>query len=302
MGILSCIGHTPLISLDKWKQRIGFTGGLFGKWEGSNLTGSIKDRVALALIQKGEASGALIPHGTIIEATSGNLGISLSCLGCAMGYRVIIVMQGGMSEERASLIQHYGGELAFSPKEKGMAGAKELAKYLSHTIGGCYLPDQFTASVTRDIHREETARELLAQIHHIDCLVGGIGTAGTLCGIASLLKEKSPKTHIVGVEPSESPVLSRGVHGVHGIQGIGAGFVPPLFQRELVDEMVAVSTQDATEVARQFRRTEGLSVGISSGAVLCAVSSLAKKSIFSSKNTVVILPDRGDRYLSLKNF
>ncbi len=294
MDIIHCIGNTPHLYLDRWAKYHGLRGRLVAKWEGANLTGSIKDRLALWLIQRGIQEGALPPGGHIIEATSGNTGISLGCIGGLLGYRVTVVMPEGMSEERTKLLTLYGAHICFSKKEEGMRGAERLANQLRG-----YHPRQFENPQNPYIHYMTTGKEL-SKVEGISCFACGVGTGGTFMGIGKRLKKKNPGLHLVGVEPEESPVLSLGRAGPHGIEGIGAGFVPPLWDGNLADAILRVTTQEAEETAKGLLQKEGILVGISGGCNVAAITRLAKERGEGLYATV--LPDRGERYFSKNIF
>lgn len=290
------IGGTPLVKLGRLAD--GLPGRLLAKLEMRNPGGSVKDRVGLALIEDAEAIGRIAPGATLIEATAGNTGIGLAVAAAVKGYRLIVVMPEQMSEERTALLRHFGAEVRHTPGIL-MADAVQLAKQLQQEIPGAILLDQFNNPSNTAIHRRTTAEEIWKDTEgKIDALVAAVGTSGTLIGIASLLKERLPNLRVVAVEPQDSNVLSGGKAGQHRIPGIGIGFVPPLFDRQLVDEVIAVSNDDAFVAARQLAKREGICAGISAGAAVHASLVLMQRPEMEGKTVVVILPDTGDRYAS----
>ena len=295
------VGKTPLLELCNIEKDLGVR--LLAKLESFNPGGSVKDRVALAMINDAEDKGLLKPGGTIIEPTSGNTGIGLAAIGTARGYRVIIVMPDSMSMERRLLMKAYGAELVLTEGAKGMAGAIEKAEELKATIPGSIIAGQFDNPANPAAHRASTAPEIWDDADgEIDIFVAGVGTGGSLTGIGSYLKEKNPKIQIVAVEPAGSPLLSKGVAGSHGLQGIGANFVPKVLDTGIYDEVVTVTEEQAYSAGRQLGKQEGILAGISSGAALYAATELAKRPENKSKTIVVLLPDTGDRYLSTAMF
>ena len=289
------IGSTPLLELQypDGKAR------LLAKLEGFNPAGSIKDRVALAMIDDAQERGILRPGSTIIEPTSGNTGIGLCSVAAARGYRCVIVMPDSMSMERRLLMTAFGAELVLTPGSLGMSGAIEKAKELADSIPGSFLAGQFENPANPDAHYRTTGPEIYRDTDgQVDILVAGIGTGGTISGTGRYLKEKNPAIQVVGVEPADSPILTQGRSGAHGIQGIGAGFVPKTLDAGILDEVMTVTTQQAYEAGRQMGRRTGILVGISSGAALYAAQELAKRPENAGKTIVVILPDSGDRYLT----
>lgn len=293
------IGNTPLVELTGLREKLGLKAKLYAKLEYFNPGGSVKDRVARAMLDEAEKTGALKPNSVIIEPTSGNTGIGLAMVGVARGYRVIIVMPETMSAERKKLMTAYGAELVLTDGAKGMQGSIDKAKELAQEIEGAFIPDQFSNPANAKAHREGTGVEIYKDMDgKADIFVTGVGTGGTLTGVGEYLKSRKPDTKIVAVEPAASPVLSQGKSGKHGIQGIGAGFVPAVLNREIYDEVVAVTDEEAFEYARIVSKTDGALVGISSGAALCAAVKLAQQSENEGKNIVVLFPDGGDRYLS----
>jgi len=297
------IGKTPLLELRRFEQKYSLKARVLGKLELKNATGSAKDRIAQAMLDDAEAKG-LIREGTaIIEPTSGNTGIGLAAVGTARGYRTIIVMPDTMSVERRKLMTAYGAELVLSEGAKGMAGAIEKAKELAAQIGNAYIPDQFSNPANSRAHYETTGPEIWEDTDgRVDIFVAGVGTGGTVSGTGKFLKEKNPSVRIVAVEPDTSPVLSGGTPGPHRIQGIGAGFIPKVLDRDVIDDIVRVTDEEAFTAARAFGHLEGLLVGISSGAALYAALRLAKDEENEGKTIVAFLPDSGDRYLSTALF
>lgn len=302
-SVAEMVGNTPLLALHGIEKVFSLKASLFAKLESFNPASSAKDRIALAMILAAEASGELSKNGTIIEPTSGNTGIGLAAIGCARGYRVIIVMPDTMSVERQRLIAAYGAELVLTKGALGMAGAIAKANELKETIPGSYIPNQFENPANPAIHAKTTAKEIWEDTQgKVDVLVAGIGTGGTISGCASFLKEQKADVIAIGVEPTSSPLLSKGVAGPHGLQGIGANFVPKTLDRTLLDRVVTVDEPSAYDAVRAMARSEGILVGISSGAALSAAIQLAKTEDFAGKNIVVILPDTGERYLSTSLF
>ena len=297
------IGKTPLLELRRFEQKYSLKARVLGKLELKNATGSAKDRIAQAMLDDAAAKG-LIREGTaIIEPTSGNTGIGLAAVGTARGYRTIIVMPDTMSVERRKLMTAYGAELVLSEGAKGMAGAIEKAKELAAQIGNAYIPDQFSNPANSRAHYETTGPEIWEDTDgRVDIFVAGVGTGGTVSGTGKFLKEKNPSVRIVAVEPDTSPVLSGGTPGPHRIQGIGAGFIPKVLDRDVIDDIVRVTDEEAFTAARAFGHLEGLLVGISSGAALYAALRLAKDEENEGKTIVALLPDSGDRYLSTALF
>ena len=297
------IGKTPLVELNNIKEHLNLKANIYGKFELFNPGGSVKDRVAKAMIDDAIAKGELKEGSVIIEPTSGNTGIGLAAVGAAYGYRVIIVMPETMSIERRQIIKAYGAELVLTDGALGMKGAIEKAKELEKEIPDAFIPGQFHNPSNPEIHYKTTGAELLEDTEgKIDIFVAGVGTGGTITGVGKFLKEKIEGVKIVAVEPETSPVLSGGNPGKHRIQGIGAGFVPSILATDIYDEIIKVSDEDAFEGGRLLGRKEGVLVGISSGASLYAAIELAKKEENKGKNIVVLLPDTGDRYLSTDLF
>ncbi|MBQ8308382.1 MAG: cysteine synthase A [Clostridia bacterium] len=294
------IGNTPLVELKKTQEKYALKGKIFAKVEFYNPAGSIKDRVAKAIVEDAERTGKLKVGGTIIEATSGNTGIGLALVAAARGYQAVIVMPDNMSVERQKLIKAYGAKIVLTEGSKGMQGAVDKAEELLKNTPNAIVAGQFENPANPAAHYETTAPEIYAQTEgKTDIFVCGVGTGGTITGVGKYLKEKNAQTRVVAVEPSNSPLLSKGVAGKHGIQGIGANFLPKTLDRGIYDEVIAVSDEDAFLWAREASKTEGLFVGISSGAALAAAIELAKREENADKNIVVIFPDGGGRYLSI---
>lgn len=299
----NCIGNTPMVELTRLQTTLGVKAKLFAKLEYFNPGGSVKDRVAKAMLDEAEKSGALPPGSVIIEPTSGNTGIGLAMVGVGRGYRVIIVMPETMSIERQKLMTAYGAELVLTDGKKGMQGSIEKAEELAKQIPNSFIPDQFSNPANAKAHREGTGVEIYqAMDGKVDIFVACVGTGGTLTGVGEYLKSQNPAVQIIAVEPSASPVLSGGKPGAHRIQGIGAGFVPAVLNREIYDEVITVSDEDAFAYARKVAKTEGTLVGISSGAALCAAVQVANRKENEGKNIVLLFPDGGDRYLSTELF
>lgn len=297
------IGHTPLYHLKATGEKQQLCANVLAKLELFNPGGSVKDRVALSMIQNAEQQGLLKPGAVIIEPTSGNTGIGLACVAAARGYRTVIVMPDSMSVERQLLMKAYGAELVLTPGSLGMQGAIDKAQELASTIPGSFIPDQFCNPANPAAHEETTGPEIWADTQgQVDIFVAGAGTGGTVTGVGRYLKKKNPGVRIVAVEPAASNLLSGGKAGPHGLMGIGANFVPEILDREVIDSIVAVTEQKAYLAARELGRTEGLLVGISSGAALHAALELAKQPENAGKNIVVLLPDTGERYLSTPMF
>lgn len=302
-SLTELIGNTPLLRLNRYGQARGVGADLLAKLEYYNPLGSVKDRIALAMIEDAEQKGFLKKDTTIIEPTSGNTGIGLAFVAAAKGYKIILVMPETMSLERRKLLYALGAELKLTPGSEGMKGAIKQAEELHAQNPNSYVPQQFNNPANPEIHRKTTAKEILDDTDgKVDAIIGGVGTGGTISGVGEVLKKQNPKVHVVAVEPFDSSVLSGEKPGPHQIQGIGAGFVPQVFNREVVDEIFRVKTPDAFESSRQVGVTEGLLVGISSGAALYAATEIAKRPEFKGKQVVVILPDTGERYLSTQLF
>ena len=297
------IGKTPLLELTHIEKEFGLKAKIVAKLEYFNPAGSVKDRIAKAMIDDAEKSGKLKKDSVIIEPTSGNTGIGLAAVAAARGYRIIIVMPETMSVERRQLMKAYGAELVLTEGAKGMKGAIAKAEELAKEIPGGFIPSQFTNPANPEAHRKTTAPEIWEDTDgKVDIFVAGVGTGGTITGIGEYLKSKNPNVKIVAVEPKSSPVLSEGVAGAHKIQGIGAGFVPEILNTKVYDEIITIANEDAFETGRLIGKKEGVLVGISSGAAVHAAIELAKRPENAGKNIVVLLPDTGDRYLSTPLF
>ncbi|MGO0123514.1 cysteine synthase A [Desulfothermobacter acidiphilus] len=290
------IGRTPLVRLRQASSRAT----VLAKCEWFNPGGSSKDRAALFMLRAALASGRLAPGGTVVEPTSGNTGIALAWLGVRMGLKVVITMPENMSRERVSLLRAFGAQVVLTPAAEGLSGAVRVARDLVAEIEGAFLPNQFANPANVEAHYRTTGPEIWEDTEgRVEVVVAGVGTGGTLTGIARYLRERRPQVQVVAVEPAESPLLSGGTPGPHGIQGIGAGFLPPLLERELVTEVVAVSTEQAEAAVRELAREEGMLVGLSSGAAYWAALQLANRPENLAKTIVAIFPDSGERYLSL---
>ena len=297
------IGKTPILELTRIEKALGLKAKLLAKLEYFNPAGSVKDRIAKAMIDDAEANGTLKPDSVIIEPTSGNTGIGLAAVAAARGYRIIIVMPETMSIERRQLMKAYGAELVLTEGAKGMKGAIAKAEELAKEIPGGFIPSQFTNPSNPKAHVDTTGPEIWEDTDgKADIFVAGVGTGGTITGVGEYLKSKNPNVKIVAVEPESSAVLSTGVAGPHKIQGIGAGFVPEVLNTEIYDEIIPVSNENAFETGRLIGRSEGVLVGIYSGAAAWAAIELAKRPENEGKNIVVLLPDTGDRYLSTPLF
>ena len=297
------IGHTPLLELTHLEKKYGLKARLLGKLEYLNPAGSVKDRIARAMIDDAEAKGLLKPGSVIIEPTSGNTGIGLASVAAARGYRVIIVMPETMSVERRQLMKAYGAELVLTEGSKGMSGAIAKAEELAREIPGGFVPGQFVNAANPKAHFETTGPEIYEDTDgKVDYFVAGVGTGGTITGVGQYLKSRNPEVKVVAVEPKSSAVLSTGVAGAHKIQGIGAGFVPQALDTRVYDEIIPVENDDAFALGKEMGRSEGVLVGISSGAALWAAIEIAKRPGSEGKTIVVLLPDTGDRYLSTPLF
>ena len=302
-SMIQTIGNTPLLELRRYQEQHKLKASIFAKLEGFNPAGSVKDRVALAMIEDAEQKGTLRSDSVIIEPTSGNTGIGLAAVACAKGYRVVLTMPDTMSAERRNLLKAYGAELVLTDGEKGMEGAIERARKLARTIEGAFLAGQFENPVNPQIHYQTTGPEIWKDLNgNVDVFVACVGTGGTLTGVGKFLKEQNPAIKIVAVEPENSPVLSGGKAGAHKIQGIGAGFLPQTLDVSVFDEVIAVSDETAIETGKEIAPSTGILAGISSGAALAAATALALRKENKGKNIVVLFPDSGDRYLSTELF
>lgn len=303
-NVTELIGGTPLLQADRFAAAAGAKGvTILTKLEYLNPAGSVKDRIAKAMIEDAEAKGILKEGGTIIEPTSGNTGIGIASVAAAKGYRAILTLPDTMSVERRNLLQAYGAELVLTEGSKGMKGAIAKAEELKESTPGAVILGQFVNPANPAVHKATTGPEIWEQTDgNVDIVVAGVGTGGTITGIGSYLKEKKKDVYVVAVEPAGSPVLSKGTPGAHKIQGIGAGFVPDTLDTNIYDEIITIENEDAFAEGRAFGETEGILVGISSGAALKAALILAERPENAGKNIVVILPDSGDRYLSTPLF
>lgn len=301
---LELIGNTPLLKLNNYSKKAGINGtNILAKLEYLNPAGSVKDRIALAMIKDAEDKGLLKPGATIIEPTSGNTGIGLAAVAAAKGYKAILTRPDTMSVERRNLLKAYGAEIVLTEGAKGMKGAIAKAEELNKEIAGSIILGQFVNPANPKIHRETTGPEIWDQTDgKVDIFVAGVGTGGTLTGVGEFLKSKKTDVKVIAVEPATSPVLSKGTAGAHKIQGIGAGFVPETLNTKIYDEVIAIENDDAFAEGRKFAVSEGILVGISSGAALKAATILAQRPENKGKNIVVLLPDSGDRYLSTPLF
>ena len=301
---LELIGETPVVEISRYSKAVGVDGvNLIAKLEYLNPAGSVKDRVALSMIEDAEAKGILKPGATIIEPTSGNTGIGLAAVAAAKGYKAILTLPDTMSVERRNLLKAYGAELVLTEGSKGMKGAIAKAEELETEIEGAVILGQFVNPANPAVHKRTTGPEIYRQLDgKVDIFVAGVGTGGTISGVGEYLKEQNKDVKVVAVEPASSPVLSTGTAGAHKIQGIGAGFVPDTLNTEIYDEIITIENEDAFEEGRRFAVSEGVLVGISSGAALKAATILAERPENKGKNIVVLLPDSGDRYLSTALF
>lgn len=298
--ITAAVGYTPLVQINKLGSG---KAAILAKLESYNPCGSVKDRIALAMIAAGEKKGLITPDTVIIEPTSGNTGVGLACICAARGYKLILTMPESMSIERRKLLRLFGAEIVLTPAERGMTGAVEKAEQLTAEKTNAYMPQQFRNPANPQVHRETTAEEIWDDTdHRIDIFVAGVGTGGTLTGCGDVLKRRNNNLKVVAVEPKGSPMLSGGKPGPHKIQGIGAGFVPEVLNMEIIDEIIQVSNEDAMGTARELAVKEGILGGISSGAAMWAAIQLSQRPEIHGKTIVVILPDTGERYISTEMF
>ncbi len=301
--ITDLIGGTPLLKLTNYGKERGLGAAIYGKLEYFNPAGSVKDRIAKAMLDDAEAKGVLKPDTVIIEPTSGNTGIGLSAVAASRGYKIILTMPETMSIERRNLLKAYGAELVLTEGAKGMKGAIAKAQELAEATPNSFIPSQFTNPANPAVHRSTTGPEIWEDTDgKVDIFVAGVGTGGTVTGVGEYLKSQNPNVKVVAVEPAGSPVLSKGTAGPHKIQGIGAGFVPDTLNTDIYDEIITVENEDAFETGRVLARKEGLLVGISSGAAVFAATELAKRPENKGKFIVALLPDTGERYLSTPMF
>lgn len=302
-SLTDLIGQTPLLELERYGTKKGLKAKVVAKLESFNPAGSVKDRIAWAMIEDAEHEGLLDEDSIIIEPTSGNTGIALAAIAAARGYRITLVMPDTMSVERRDLLKAYGAELVLTEGAKGMKGAIEKARELAESTPKSFMPGQFANEANPWVHYETTGPEIWCEsLGQVDIFVAGVGTGGTLSGAGRYLKEQNPAIEVVAVEPTQSPVLSEGVAGPHKIQGIGAGFVPDTLDAAIYDEIITVDQEDAFETARELAKTEGILAGISSGAALWAATQLAEQLENAGKTIVVVFPDTGERYLSTPLF
>ena len=302
-SLTELIGGTPLLEVTNYESKHKLNAKILAKLEYFNPAGSVKDRVAKAMIEDAEAKGQLKEGSVIIEPTSGNTGIGLAAVGTARGYRVILTMPETMSIERRNLVKAYGAEVVLTEGAKGMKGAIAKAEELAMEIPNSFIPGQFVNPANPAVHQATTGPEIWNDTNrNVDVFVAGIGTGGTISGVGAYLKEQNPNVHIVAVEPASSPVLSKGTPGPHKIQGIGAGFIPDTLNTAIYDEIIPVENEDAMATGKEFAHTEGVLVGISSGAALWAATQVANRPEYQGKTIVVLLPDTGERYLSTELF
>lgn len=298
-NLTELIGNTPLLELSSFTKKHQIEATLIAKLEYFNPAGSVKDRIGFAMIKDAEERGLINQDSVIVEPTSGNTGVGLAFAAAALGYKLIITLPESFSIERRKLLLALGAELVLTPAPEGMSGAIKKAEEIAAATPNSFIPQQFNNPANPSVHKRTTAEEIWRDTDgEIDFFIGGVGTGGTISGVGELLKERKPTVRIVAVEPADSPVLSGGSKGVHKIQGIGAGFVPDNFNRSVVDEIIQIRNEDAFETARELARTEGLLVGISSGAAVFAAAQIAKRPENKGKRIVALLPDTGERYLS----
>ena len=297
--LIDLIGNTPLLELNKISAKLGLSSPIIAKVEFFNPGGSSKDRIALAMIEDAEAKGILKPGATIIEPTSGNTGVGLALVSAVKGYHLILTMPETMSMERRNLVKAYGAEVKLTPGKDGMSGAISEAEHLRDTIPGAVILQQFENPANPQRHYETTGMEIWEQTEgQVDVFVAGVGTGGTISGVGKHLKQLNPDVKIIAVEPASSPVLNGGNAGPHKIQGIGAGFIPKTYDASIIDEVLDIDNDDAILMGRELAKTEGLLVGISSGAAVCGAVEIAKRPEYANKTIIVLLPDTGERYLS----
>lgn len=302
-NLTDLIGKTPLLRLNRYAKEKNLFAEIIAKLEYFNPLSSVKDRIAYGMIEDAEKRGEIDHDTTIIEPTSGNTGIGLAFVAAAKGYRIVLVMPDTMSMERRRLLRALGADLVLTPGTQGMGGAIRKAEELKEQVGNAFIPQQFTNPVNPTIHRETTAKEILEDTEgNVDVFVAGVGTGGTITGVGETLKAANPRVRVVAVEPYDSPVLSGGQPGPHALQGIGAGFIPKVFNAGIVDEIFRVKNEEAFEASRAVAKSEGLLIGISSGAALYAATRIAAREDLAGKKIVVILPDTGERYLSTPLF
>jgi cysteine synthase len=301
-NLADLVGGTPLVRLTRIASDVDAN--LIGKIESRNPAGSVKDRIGVAMIDAAEAEGRIEPgRTTIVEPTSGNTGIALAFVCAARGYDLVLTLPQGMSREREGLLRLYGARVEITESLGGMNEAVDAARTIAGQIGDAFIPDQFSNPANPEIHRRTTAEEIVRDTGgRVDVFVAGVGTGGTITGVGEVLKARNPDVHIVAVEPAASPVLSGGPPGPHKIQGIGAGFVPPVLNRDVIDEIIPVGDEDAIETARLVSRTEGILSGISGGAALWAAIQVGRRADFRGANIVVVMPDSGERYVSTPFF
>jgi len=302
-SVTELIGHTPLLAAKNFAKAHDLSANIVVKLEYFNPAGSVKDRIAIAMIEQAEKEGKIAPGATLIEPTSGNTGIGIAAVAAARGYHAILTMPETMSVERRNLLKAYGAEIVLTDGSQGMKGAITRAVQLQKEIPNSFIPSQFENPANPAVHERTTGPEIWEDTDgNVDAFVAGVGTGGTVSGVGRYLKSKNPSIHVVAVEPTDSPVLSGGKPGPHKIQGIGAGFIPATLDTKVYDEIIQVKNEDAFAYGREFARREGALVGISSGAALAAASELARRLDFAGKTIVVLLPDGGDRYLSTDLF